>query len=114
MPRPRLNGLNGKFAVVGKVPRLYRGFLQLIDLTVNRIERLGIGGSKILAACHRSDFLQRVLIDVDLRPLNLALAGKWSLNWNRRPATRTDADRVDFHAHRLGQLGSLGRIEVAG
>lgn len=72
-----------------------------------------VSTAEVPAACLLGNLLERVLVDIDLRPLDDFLSRKWIDDRYGSRATRSDADGVDLDAFLLGQFGRLLRIEHA-
>ena len=99
--------------VMLKFLQLMRRLLQTIDLGVNVLERLRVGGSEKFTACFRGDFLQRVFVDIDLRhrkPFVAECVG----HRNRSFAAHPGGDCVNLDAHRLRGLRCCFRDDFAG
>ena len=73
------------------------GFLQFIDLGINRLKFLGVVRAIVFAAGHVRHFLQRILIDIDRTVLiNDFAVGRISADGHRCRAALADANRIDL------------------
>src|SRR3974377_564078 len=63
--QPGRNEPREQFAVLGKFRYLFFGLLELVNLSVNRLEPLGVVGAVILAAGLVGDALQSVFVNIN-------------------------------------------------
>lgn len=87
------------------VPDLKDRLFEFVNLGIDGLETLVVGGSEILTACHLGDVAQERLIDLDLHILHLH--AEWRLYGDLGSADGSDANGVDTDAESLRELGSL-------
>src|SRR5439155_21004926 len=98
-----------QLAVVEELRRLEGRLLGAVDLGVDVVEALRVGGPEVAAVRHLRDFLERLLVDVD-RYRAVDLVAEHVLHRKRREAARAGTDGVDLDAEGGGGLGGgLGR-----
>lgn len=87
------------------VPNLKDCLFEFVNLGIDGLETLVVGGSEILTSCHLGDVAQERLVDLDLHILHLH--AEWRLYGDLGGADGSDADGVDTDAKSLRELGSL-------